>query len=126
LTPFTAAGATSRARVKFSTVVPLLATSQVGNGSVKVTGTYNADLRAEGIRYQRRLPLAHSVEPGGFDRFQITMRAPRSSMHQFRIRFRLTSGEEVISQPIELTFFLPRSLTHFERMRDSTLISQTD
>jgi hypothetical protein len=70
--------------------------------------TYNAMLEPEGKKYEVACSVVHSLQNGEADRIHIRVGCMRSAMHKFRIKWRLSGGIEVISEPISLQHFVPR------------------
>lgn len=59
--------------------------------------------------YQVKEPISQCLESGKPDRFDIVIGAPKSSLHVFRLELKCIDGKCLMSQPIILKIFLPRS-----------------
>lgn len=62
----------------------------VGGGygaGVEIEYNYNAQLRADGKAYEIAVPVSQGIKPKDFDRFSITLAAPRAGKHIFRLSF---------------------------------------
>jgi hypothetical protein len=70
---------------------------------------YDTDFDSENISYQRRVQISHEVQPGETDRFTLKVAVPKSSSHRFRATVRDITGLELVSLPIEMRCFVPRT-----------------
>jgi hypothetical protein len=61
-------------------------------------------------RTQYRLPLPYRprIGPGQNQRFQLTLAAPKSSQHLFRVVMEMTDGSRALSAPLDLLYFVPQ------------------
>lgn len=75
-----------------------------------VSGRFDVELPISGADYVKRFPYKRTVDAGATDRIIIGIKSPRSSLHAFRLRFRLSDGTEVLSPPCQLHFIFPRGL----------------
>ena len=80
---------------------------------------YETLLKSEGAAYSVNVPIAQALKAGEVDRFNISVAAPKSSVHHFRLRLIYNGGKELVSPPIELRIFMPQSAA-------SKLIGQQD
>jgi hypothetical protein len=78
---------------------------------------YNIMLEPEGKNYAVACSVVHSLQNGEVDRIHIRIGCLRSAEHMFRIRWRLSGGREIISGPIALRHFVPRSWARKRRER---------
>ena len=70
---------------------------------------YETMLKSEGTTYSVSIPIAQALKAGEVDRFNISVAAPQSSVHRFRLRLIYNGGKELVSPPIELKIFMPQS-----------------
>ena len=61
-------------------------------------------------RQNSRLPLPYRprLGPGQNQRFQLTLKAPKASSHQFRVVLESSDGRRVTTAPLDLLYFVPR------------------
>jgi hypothetical protein len=59
-------------------------------------------------RYRLPLPYRPRIGPGENRRFQLTLNAPKSSAHRFRILMEMTDGSRAASAPLDLSYFVPQ------------------
>jgi hypothetical protein len=71
------------------------------------SGTYEVLLRTEGENYYKPIDYKGVIKPGANDRFAISVAAPKSSYHSFRIRLETTAGRELLSPPCSLHLVVP-------------------
>jgi hypothetical protein len=74
------------------------------------TYEYKVLLQTEGLRYSVPVNVSQAIKPGETDRFTFRVAAPESSHHRFRIRFFYNGQKELLSEPISLKIFVPRSV----------------
>lgn len=98
-------------RVRFSTS-SYLANTLHGIGSYyRPTGYYNVRLRTSAASYERVVAgVSQRVPPGAADRFHIVVAADTPSRHRIRLRIRFNGADPVLSGPIDLRMFVPRSM----------------
>ncbi len=70
---------------------------------------YETLLHSKGTTYSVSVPIAQALKAGDVDRFNISVAAPQSSVHRFRLRLIYNGGKELVSPPIELRIFMPQS-----------------
>lgn len=73
---------------------------------------YEAELRVQDSAYEVEVPISHSLQPGEADRFTIRLGVASSSFHDLRVRLVYDNGAMVISDPIHLEAFVPRSFAN--------------
>lgn len=74
------------------------------------SAVYHASLRTKGQNYSIGVAgLGHTIKPGEADRFTIELMASRPSFHRLRVRIDLGGGRALVSEPMLLTIFVPRS-----------------
>jgi hypothetical protein len=76
------------------------------------TYQYNIMLHDEGSQYKARVPVSHVIKSGEADRFGILVGTPKSSLHRFRLQLHYNNGQVLVSKPINLVLFMPRSQVH--------------
>lgn len=104
---FTVEGKSNRMTVKFSAPVSLL---PPGPGALlPPSKEYNTSFSLTESKYEVIVPVSHVLRPGEPDRFNIRIRAEKSSYHFFRSKLVYSNGQSLVSQPIELRIFVPRS-----------------
>ena len=95
--------------VRFTARVP--ATRPTGLGEFQPpTARYSiVELATDDSLYERRVPLSQRLEPGSTDRFVIPVYAAQSSRHDLRVRLVYGTGETILTTPIALDLFVPRT-----------------
>lgn len=78
-----------------------------GQPSEVAQRVFSFDLDRE--NYRIAVPLTDDVPAGVTGRWRITLDAPKSSEHDFRIVLQLADGRRVASRPIDFLYFKPRS-----------------
>lgn len=81
--------------VQFSQVVP--------------SAHHYASLRIDGSDYEQRVNVSQIVKPGEADRFQITVGAMQSSLHELQVELVYNSDEVIKTPRIDIELFVPRS-----------------
>lgn len=119
-------GGIKKRAVKFKTLIPLIDGGQYGAPGPP-TYQYEAKLELNKENYQVSVQadgssVSQFLQAGETDRFNILIGADKSSVHTFRLRLIYNSGKNVLSPPITLEIFVPRSEAD-EVKRLSTLIS---
>jgi hypothetical protein len=99
-------GKTEKNSLKFYTTVSF---SSGASAPMPPSFYYQAMFSDWGDNYEIRVPLSQYVRPSEVDRFNILIGAPRSSVHQFRLRLESIDGTSLVSPPITLNIFVPRS-----------------
>ncbi len=87
------------------------------------TWEYNAWLRTEGSDYNVEVPISHYVKTGEVDRFIINIGMAQSAHHQFRLRLYYNNDKSVVSGPILLEGFLPRTYVKYLSEATETKVS---
>jgi hypothetical protein len=103
----TSGGLLERKDVRFSVEIPITPPEGLG-GAALATGTYDVMLDLDRDSYTVVHSLSHSIKKGAVDRFLIRVGAKKSSFHKFKVGLVLTGGEELTSQDINLSLFIPR------------------
>lgn len=105
---FAASHSADRHKVKFHAAVYLADANRMG---ILRPPTYRYDtaFEAEGLNYQRRVQISHTLQPGEADRFTVEIAVAQSSGHRFRATLRDITGWTLQSLPIEMNAFVPRS-----------------
>jgi hypothetical protein len=105
----TRAAPAGKRTVRFSTFVHLY--NQCAGGAPEPpTYEYKVLLRTEGAHYSIPANVSQAIKPGEPDRFTFCVAAQKSSQHRFRIRFLYNGQKELLSGPISLKVFMPRSV----------------
>ena len=97
--------------IKFSTTVHLHDNIAMGEPHPP-TYQYNLALEIDRRNYVVQVPLSQVLKPGEADRFNIRVSVQKSSFHKFRVKF-VHNGGEILSPPIDLQVFIPRSSVKF-------------
>ncbi|MEA5552055.1 CHAT domain-containing protein [Anabaena cylindrica UHCC 0172] len=106
-------GKENRQTIKFSTKVPILDAGQYGDPGPP-TYQYDAKLDVDRENYQVIIQsngssVSQYIKPNETDRFNILIATPKSSFHKFRVRFIYNNGKSILSKPIHLKTFVPKS-----------------
>ncbi|HLO89006.1 MAG TPA: CHAT domain-containing protein [Nostocaceae cyanobacterium] len=106
-------GKENRQTIKFSTKVPILDAGQYGAPGTP-TYQYDAKLDVDRENYQvivqsKGSSVSQYIKPNEIDRFNILIATPKSSFHKFRVRFIYNNGKSIVSKPIDLRTFVPKS-----------------
>jgi hypothetical protein len=105
----THAAPAGKRKVRFCTFVHLYNEHRAG-APPPTTCEYNVLLRTEGSHYTVPVNVSQEIKPGELDRFTLRVGAQKSSQHRFRIRFIYNGQKELLSGPIDLKVFIPRSV----------------
>jgi hypothetical protein len=71
------------------------------------SASYDALLREYGKQYTVDIRTTNTIPPNGAERILIRVASPRSSYHEFRLRFQFHDGRERVSGPIKLRMLRP-------------------
>jgi hypothetical protein len=58
--------------------------------------------------YRLPVTLRRSISPGATSRFTMSLKADKSSKHEFRVIIKLADGREISSRPINLLYYWPK------------------
>lgn len=91
--------------------------SECGEGGsfIPIAGLKPFSFREEPASYRIPLPVSGIVPAGAVGRWRLTVEAPKSSSHDFRIVFQLADGRMIRSRDVDLLFFRPRNFPDLER-----------
>lgn len=67
--------------------------------------------RLDETNYRLPVAFARTIPPGRTARYTVVVKAPKSSEHKFKVVLQNVDGQQVVSRPITLTYFLPSRLT---------------
>lgn len=65
-------------------------------------------LKTDGENYRVPLQLADDIPPGVTGRWRVQIESDMSAVHDFRIVLQLADGRDVVTRPVNLTYFKPR------------------
>jgi hypothetical protein len=82
--------------------------AEMGGGSPEEAGFQPIMLQLDRKDYRLPLPYRPRLGPGQNQRFQLTLKAPKASSHQFRVVMESSDGRRVTTQPLDLLYFVPR------------------
>ena len=88
--------------------LPDLSTAAPGAPSPEQQGFAPITLQLERSGYRLPLPYRPLLGPGQNQRFELTLNAPKSSRHRFRVVVEASGGRRAASAPIELQYFVPQ------------------
>ncbi|MFO1215402.1 MAG: hypothetical protein U1E72_12490 [Burkholderiaceae bacterium] len=83
-------------------------TAAIGAPAPEQTGFAPVTLQLDRSRYQLPLPYRPLLGPGQNQRFQLTLNAPKSSRHRFRVVVESSDGRRAATEPMELQYFAPQ------------------
>jgi hypothetical protein len=122
-------GRAERSSVRFSTIIWLYNKYAFAEW-VPPTYKYHVKLSIDEKHYEKSVQVSQSLKPGDSDRFIIRVGVDKSSLHKFRLKAVYNNGAILISPPIVLRVFVPRSgardmeeqtaLFHSKRQADQT------
>ncbi len=95
--------------VRFYTIVRLFRGPHMHGFQVPPSYQYDTRLELDKHKYQVQVPISHVLTSGEVDRFNIRVAAPQSSRHSFRIELVYNNRNSLMSEPIEMEIFVPRS-----------------
>lgn len=124
----TASGDFKRDTIKFSSEVPLLVPGGYGAPGGP-TYQYMVKLDVDRDNYKVRVQgggssVSQYLKSGDIDRFNIRIGTLKSSLHKFRIRLVYNDNQSLLSAPISLNMFVPRSEVKSVRGLDTLRIEQ--
>jgi hypothetical protein len=82
--------------------------AEMGAPAPEESGFKPITLLLDRNRYRLPLPYRPRIGPGENRRFQLTLNAPKSSAHRFRILMEMTDGSRAASAPLDLSYFVPQ------------------
>lgn len=99
--------------VKFSAEVPLLIFGQYGD-NYSSSFQYSVKLDVDRENYKvvvqgHGSSVSQFLKTGEIDRFNIRVGASKSSLHDFRLKLIYNNGQSLLSPPISLKIFVPKS-----------------
>ena len=109
----TSEGKNKSSTIKFSTEVPILVGGGYG-GNVLPTYQYDVKLDIDRENYKVTVLgggsfVSQYLKAGETDRFNILIGVEKSSIHDFRLRLTYNNGQSLLSPPIKLEIFVPKS-----------------
>jgi len=107
-TAHTVDGSDQERRLKFWTVVWLYNENRLG-APRPPSYEYATKFRVDGANYQRQVSISQEVKAGDTDRFLVKIGFDKSSRHRLRAKMLFNDSRELLSPPIELRGFVPRS-----------------
>ncbi|WP_375459102.1 hypothetical protein [uncultured Enterovirga sp.] len=86
--------------------------AECGEGAEKeAVGKKPLEFRLDQTRYRLPVAFERTVRAGGSARYTVTLQAPKSSEHKFKVVLQTADGRQIASRPIALTYFRPNRLT---------------
>ena len=82
--------------------------AEMGGASPEEGGFQPIMLQLDRQNYRLPLPYRPRLNPGQNQRFQLTLKAPKASSHQFRVVLEGSDGRRVTTAPLDLLYFVPR------------------
>lgn len=106
-------GTTSSKSSPFAVVLPIASVAtdaECGEGGEIIPVSHDPFmLRLDESNYRIAIPFAGDVTPGFTSRWRIEMQAPETSEHDFQLVLLTAAGQQIISRPVHLTYFIPPS-----------------
>jgi hypothetical protein len=103
--------------IRFSTQVAIV---HPGVGmSLGPTFAYNVKFDVARTNYEVIVPISQYIKPNDVDRFTISIGVEKSSRHIFDVKFEYGQKQRLVSPPITLDVFIPKSSSL--RLEDATL-----
>jgi hypothetical protein len=93
---------------RFIAYIPISFPIGLGDGE-EPTMSYDVLLDLNKKNYEIVIPISHSLKAGEVDRFLIRLGALKSSVHRLRAKVVFNNNKEVVSNPINVSLFIPRS-----------------
>jgi hypothetical protein len=93
---------------RFIASIPISIPIGLGDGE-EPTMSYDVLLDLNKNNYEIVIPISHSLKAGEVDRFLIRLGALKSSVHRLRAKVVFNNNKEVVSDPINISLFIPRS-----------------
>ena len=82
--------------------------AEMGGAAPEEAGFQPIMLQLDRQNYRLPLPYRPRLGPGQNQRFQLTLKAPKASSHQFRVVLESSDGRRVTTVPLDLLYFVPR------------------
>lgn len=82
--------------------------AEMGGAAPEEAGFQPIILQLDRQNYRLPLPYRPRLGPGQNQRFQLTLKAPKASSHQFRVVLESSDGRRVTTAPLDLLYFIPR------------------
>jgi hypothetical protein len=82
--------------------------AEMGGAGPEEMGFQPIVLQLDREMYQLPLPYRPRLAPGQNQRFQLTLKAPKASSHQFRVVLETSDGRRVATPPLDLLYFVPK------------------
>lgn len=92
----------------FRFAIPDRSAAAPGAPSPEQQGFAPITLQLERSGYRLPLPYRPLLGPGQNQRFELTLNAPKSSRHRFRVVVEASGGRRAATEPIELQYFVPQ------------------
>ena len=81
---------------------------ECGEGGEREVIAANAlQLRLDQTAYRVPVSFQRSIPAGQTSQYQLTLKAPKSSQHDFTVVLQLADGREISSRPVSLLYYLP-------------------
>jgi hypothetical protein len=82
--------------------------AEMGGAGPEEGGFQPIMLQLERKNYRLPLPYRPRLNAGQNQRYQLTLKAPKASSHQFRVVLETSDGRRVSTPPLDLLYFVPR------------------
>jgi hypothetical protein len=82
--------------------------AEMGGAGPEEAGFQPIQLQLDRQNYRLPLPYRPRLNAGQNQRFQLTLKAPKASSHQFRVVLESSDGRRVATPPLDLLYFVPR------------------
>ena len=82
--------------------------AEMGGAAPEEAGFQPIVLQLDRRNYRLPLPYRPRLGPGQNQRYQLTLKAPKASSHQFRVVLESSDGRRVTSDALDLLYFVPR------------------
>jgi hypothetical protein len=104
-------GVTASKSSPFSVILPIASVAndaECGEGGEIIPVRHDPFmLRLDEIDYRIAIPFAGDIPPGFTARWRIELQAPETSEHDFELVLLTADGQQVVSRPMHLTYFIP-------------------
>ena len=104
-------GVTASKSSPFSVILPIASVAndaECGEGGEIIPVNHDPFmLRLDESDYRIAIPFAGDITPGFTARWRIELQAPETSEHDFELVLLTADGQQVISRPVHLTYFIP-------------------
>lgn len=82
-----------------------------GGQAIGVSDEFDVELKTEGSNYKLSFPYSTTIKPHDSERIQLTLKCPKSSIHNFLVRFNNDNGLDIRSKNVKLHYLNSRNST---------------